>query len=260
MTNILFIGDIVGKSGRSFLISRLSFLLNDLKVDFAIANGENAAAGFGITPAIAMDLFEAGIHVLTTGNHVWYRKEIIGFLEEEPCLLRPANYPDSNPGRGSGIFKARNKARIGVVNINGRVFMEPLDCPFQTLDRELSAMEGKTDIILVDLHAEATSEKMAMARYFQGRVSAVIGTHTHVQTADEAILPGGTAFISDAGMTGVSDSVIGMKSEIAIQRFLTHIPDRLEPAKGPATISGVLVCVEENDGKAVSISRILVRE
>jgi metallophosphoesterase (TIGR00282 family) len=260
MIRILFIGDVVGKTGRSFLLSRLDFLKAEFGVDFSIVNVENAASGFGVTAAIADQFLEAGLDVLTSGNHIWYRKEILDYIQTQPRLLRPAYYPDSTPGRGAGVFAAGPDLKIGVLNINGRVFMSPLACPFQTADRAIAAIREKTPLIVVDMHAEATSEKIALAHYLHGQVTAVIGTHTHVQTADETIMPKGTAYITDAGMTGAAHSVIGMAPEVSIRRFTTQIPFHFEPAKGPAMLNGVVMTVDEGTGRATSISRIGLKE
>jgi metallophosphoesterase (TIGR00282 family) len=260
MTKVLFVGDVIGKIGRTFLLSRVGDLKEKHGIDFSIVNVENAAAGFGVTGAIADQLLEAGIDVLTSGNHIWYRKEILDYIPTQPRLLRPANYPASAPGRGSGVFSAGPDLSIGVINLNGRVFMSPLACPFETAEREIDALREITPLIIVDFHAEATSEKIALARHLDGKVSAVIGTHTHVQTADEAVLPRGTAFITDAGMTGAAESVIGMQPEVSIQRFISQIPYHFEPAKGPAVLNGVVVTLEEPTGKASNITRIGLKE
>ena len=253
---ILFIGDIVGSPGRELVIQNLARIREDARADLVIANGENAAAGFGITPKIADELFAAGIEVITGGNHSWDRKEIIGYIPHEPRLLRPANFPADAPGRGLYLGEARNGARYAVLNLQGRVFMAALDCPFRTADRELGLVPADTRVILVDMHAEATSEKQAMGWYLDGRVSAVIGTHTHVVTADEHVLPNGAAFITDTGMTGPHESVIGMDRGAMVKRFLDALPAKFEVAAGDARLNGVVVDVDEASGHARSISRL----
>ena len=225
-------------------------------VGFVIGNGENAAAGFGLTKSVAEDLFYAGVDVLTGGNHMWDRKEILDFIEDESRILRPANYPDGVPGRGSGVFTAAGNVRVGVLSLLGRVFVKEVECPFRAADAAVKALMEETPIVIVDLHAEATSEKMAMGWHLDGRVSAVLGTHTHVQTADERILPQGTAFISDVGMTGPFDSIIGIEVEQALKRFLTQMPVRFTPAKGNVRMNAVLVDVDVDTGRALAIERI----
>lgn len=230
-------------------------LMND-EVDFVIANGENVSGGIGITPQYATMLLDQGVDVITTGNHIWRKKEIIPFLEQEPRLLRPANYPPGAPGRGSGIYTSSHGEKIGVLNLEGRIFMKSLESPFKTADEHLSFLRRETKVIIVDFHAEATSEKMALGWFLDGEVSAVLGTHTHVQTADERVLPGGTAYITDAGMTGPSDSVIGVKKDIALERFLTMLPNKFEPATGKIELQGVIVDVDEETGHSVGIRRV----
>lgn len=252
---ILFIGDIFGQPGRMAVAKVLPELCRESKFDIIIANGENASGGMGITSPIAQELFRLGIQVITTGNHVWKQKEIIEFLKTEPRLLRPLNYPPDVPGSGSIIIEL-DGIKVGVVNLMGRVFLTELDCPFRKGSKEIETIREKTPIIIVDMHSEATSEKVAMGWFLDGIVSAVIGTHTHVQTADEKILPGGTAFITDVGMTGPRDSVIGIKREIAIRRFLTQVPVRFEVAKGEAQFNAVIIEVDSNSGKATSIARV----
>lgn len=253
---ILFIGDIVGRTGRQAISRKLGRLVDIHQVDLVVANGENAAAGFGLTVDVAEELFAAGIDVLTSGNHIWDKRDIYGFLDADERVLRPANYPGDPPGRGAGIFSTSAGLRVGVLNLEGRIFMNPLDCPFQVADAWLDHLRRETKVILVDFHAEATSEKMALGHYLDGRVSAVIGTHTHVQTADEQILPGGTAYLSDAGMTGAQDSVIGIGKELAIEKFLTQLPVRFEVAKKDPMINGVLIDISEDTGLAVAIERV----
>ena len=242
--NVLFVGDIVGKAGRRFLSRKLPGLISRLEADFVIANGENVANGAGIKPDDASSLVEDGVDVLTSGNHIWNKKEIFAALEEGDRVLRPANYPPAAPGRGALIRESASGVSIGVINLSGRLFMEAIDCPFRTCDEILDERRGKTSIIIVDFHAEATSEKIALGWYLDGKVSAVIGTHTHVQTADERVLPGGSAYISDAGMTGSIDSVIGVKKELSLERFLTSVPQRFETAKRDPQIQGVLLEIE----------------
>lgn len=254
--NILFVGDIVGRSGRHAMASRLDRLVDVHNVDLVIANGENAAAGFGLTIDIARDLLGMGVHVLTSGNHIWDKKEILGYLDSQDRLLRPANYPGNLPGRGSGIYKTSAGLKVGVVNLEGRAFMNPLDCPFRAADRLIEELRRETPIIFVDFHAEATSEKMALGHYLDGRASVVVGTHTHVQTADEKVLSGGTAYITDVGMTGSDDAVIGIRKELAIEKFLNQVPVRFEVAKKNPTLCGVLCQVDEQSGKATAITRI----
>jgi 2',3'-cyclic-nucleotide 2'-phosphodiesterase len=253
--NLLFIGDVVGRPGRRAVAQWLPALRRELEADFVVANGENSAGGFGITPQTFQELTAAGVDVVTGGNHIWHTREAPALLDGEPRLLRPGNYPAGAPGRGAGVFPARG-ARVGVVNLEGRVFMEPLASPFEYAREEVERLRADTPVILVDMHAEATSEKAALAWHLDGRVSAVVGTHTHVQTADERILPGGTAFITDAGMTGPRDSVIGMSREIVLQRFLTLLPARFEVAGGPAQLNGVVIEVDAATGRASAIRRV----
>jgi metallophosphoesterase (TIGR00282 family) len=255
---ILFIGDIVGKPGRQAVSRELHRLVDRYLVDLVIANGENAAGGFGITEETANDLFKCGIHVLTSGNHIWDKKDSLDFIRHEERLLRPANYPEGTPGRGSALFATAGGARVAVINLEGRVFMNNLDCPFRTADRVIDLLRAETPIIFVDFHAEATSEKASLGWYLDGRISAFIGTHTHVQTADERILPGGTAYLTDAGMTGSFDSVIGVKKEEAITKFLSQLPVKFDMAKNNLRLNGVVVGVDEQNGKAVSIERISI--
>jgi len=253
---ILFIGDIVGKTGRQALFRRLGRLVDAHAIDFVIVNGENAAAGFGITLDVARDLYDEGVDVITSGNHIWDKKEIYDYLDRQPRLLRPSNYPPGLPGRGSGLYATSAGIKVAVFNLEGRAFMNNLDCPFRAADALLEELNGQSKVIVVDFHAETTSEKLAMGAYLDGRVSAVLGTHTHVQTADERVLPGGTAYITDVGMTGSRDAVIGFRKELAIERFLTQIPVRLEVAKKDAVLCGVIVTVDEESGRALDIERI----
>ena len=256
--NILFIGDIIGKAGRQAIQGVLEKVIADHKIDFTIANGENAAGGMGITPTIAMEFLDQGVDVLTSGNHIWAKKEIVPFLDEEPRILRPANYPPKVPGRGSGIFHSSNGQKVGVLNLEGRVFMKHLDCPFRVGEKEVELLRKETHIILVDFHAEATSEKMAMGWFLNGKVSAILGTHTHVQTSDEKILDGGTAYITDVGMTGPLASVIGIRKQIALERLLTQIPWKFDVATEEIELQGVVIEVDPKTGKSQSIQRIKV--
>lgn len=253
---ILFIGDIVGRAGRQALAHRLDRLIDKYEVDFVVANGENAAAGFGLTIDIARELFDLGIDVLTSGNHIWDKKEILDYLDRQKRLLRPANYPDGLPGAGSGLYATSAGLKVGVLNLEGRVFMNNLNCPFRAADAAIAQLRQTTPVILVDFHAEATSEKMALGHYLDGRVSAVVGTHTHVQTADEHILPGGTAYLTDAGMTGSRDAVIGIRKELAIEKFLTQVPVRFEVSKKDPVLCGVLFTIDETTGRAVAVERV----
>lgn len=252
---ILFIGDIVGKPGRETVARMLPGLKEELSPDFVVANGENAAGGIGITKETAIEILQAGVNVVTLGNHVWAKPDIYPYLDEEPRLIKPANYP-AGPGRGWAVYPTDAGESIGVINLCGRVFMDHLENPFRTADAILGTLAGETNVILVDFHAEATSEKAAFAWYLDGRVGAVVGTHTHVQTADERILPGGTAYITDVGMTGPVDSVIGVKKELIISRFLTQMPNKFEVAEGELLLSAVVVDVDTVSGKAVGIERL----
>jgi 2',3'-cyclic-nucleotide 2'-phosphodiesterase len=253
---ILFIGDTVGKAGRAIVRQHLKYLQEDLAVDLTILNCENAAAGFGITPTIADEFFDWGIDVLTSGNHIWDKKEIIPYLDKSRRLLRPANYPADNPGRGVVVLKTQKGEEAAVLNLQGRVFMPATDDPFRVADAELARLPKHIKVIFVDMHGEATSEKVAMGWYLDGRVSAVVGTHTHIPTADETILPGGTAYQTDAGMTGPFYSVIGVLKEDVIRRFLTSIPEKFETASQDAQLNGVFVDVDSETGKARRIERV----
>jgi len=253
--HLLLIADIVGKPGRKVVEQILPRLRAEYALDFIIANGENAAGGYGITPTVAEELFSLGVDCITSGNHVWERKEIIAYLNTESKLLRPLNYPQGVPGRGSGIFES-NGRKIGVVNLQGRLFMNAIDCPFTVGRIEVEHMSRETPLIIVDFHAEATSEKKALGWALDGKVTAVIGTHTHVQTADEMIYPRGTAYITDCGMTGPFDSVIGVNKEKAVERFATQIPWRLDVAKVDLRFNAVMVRADVSSGKAISIERI----
>jgi hypothetical protein len=254
---ILFIGDLVGSPGRELVTKNLAEITRQHSVDLVIANGENAASGFGITPKICEELFLAGVEVITGGNHSWDRKEIHAYIPNEPRLLRPANFP-SSPGRGLYLGTSHGGVRYAVLNLQGRVFMTALDCPFRTADTELARIPPDVKVIFVDMHAEATSEKQAMGWYLDGRVSVVVGTHTHVATADERVLPNGTAYITDVGMTGPHESVIGMDRNSMVKRFLDSMPVKFEVAIGDPRLNSVLVDVDEETGRARSISRVRV--
>jgi 2',3'-cyclic-nucleotide 2'-phosphodiesterase len=254
---ILFIGDIVGSPGREIVTKHLAEIVARERADLVIINGENSAAGFGITPKIADELFRLGADVITGGNHSWDKKEIQEYIVNEPRLLRPANFPKS-PGRGLYVGTSRGGVRFAVLNLQGRVFMAPLDCPFRAADAELAKIPPDVKIIFVDMHAEATSEKQAMGWYLDGRVSVVVGTHTHVATADERVLPNGTAFITDVGMTGPHESVIGMDRGAMVKRFLDSMPTKFEVAIGDVRINGILADVDETTGRARSIARVRV--
>lgn len=253
---ILLLGDIVGRVGRRAVADRLSELTRTHQIDFTIANGENAAAGLGLTEKTGQFLFDCGIDCLTSGNHIWAQREVREYLPREPRVLRPANYPEGAPGHGCHVFSYGSGDQIAVINLLGRVFMDAVDCPFRKADHLLASLPPVAATI-VDFHAEATSEKQALGRYLDGRVTAVIGTHTHVQTADEIVLPGGTAYLTDAGMTGPADSVIGIKPEIAVQRFLTALPTRFEVSRrGACILSGVVIECNRQTGLAKSIYRL----
>jgi metallophosphoesterase (TIGR00282 family) len=256
LIRLLFLGDIVGRPGRDLVKLGLRSLVEHHHVDLVIANGENAAAGFGITGPIADQLFSLGIDVMTTGNHIWDKKEVIEYIAKEPRLLRPANYPDGAPGRGAYLAKTRNGVGVGVINVMGRVFMLSIDDPFAIALREIEALKHWTPIVFVDFHADATSEKLAMGWHLDGKATAVIGTHTHVQTADERILPHGTAYLTDVGMTGPHDSVIGVEVEAALTRFLTGMPSKFEIATENPRLNAVIIDADEQDGHAVRIERL----
>jgi len=256
---ILFIGDVVGKPGRRAVRELLPRIVNDRGIDFVIANCENAASGFGVTREIVEELFENRIDVLTSGNHIWDKKEVLDYIEEYEALLRPANYPPEVPGHGSIVMPHPSGAYVGVINLMGRVFMQPLECPFRTAIEEIERLQKKTKIIVVDIHAEATSEKIALGWHLDGEVSAVLGTHTHVQTADDRVLPGGTAYLTDAGMTGAFDSVIGIKKDLILERFMTQLPNKFEVAKGDVRLQGVILDIDEASGKSLGIERLSVK-
>ncbi len=253
---ILFIGDIVGKAGRCAIEKLVPTLLNTNSIDMCIANGENAAGGKGITQKISNQLFSYGIDIITSGNHIWSNKDILSILDTDGKILRPANYPDGVKGIGSTIFKSKKGYTIGIINLMGRIFMKPLDCPFKTADKEIKKLKNRTMVNIIDFHAEATSEKIALGRYLDGKATAVLGTHTHVQTADEKILPMGTAYITDAGMTGPHDSIIGAKKDAVFQRFLTQVPVKIEAASDDILLHGVIIEADYDSGKALSIKRI----
>jgi metallophosphoesterase (TIGR00282 family) len=255
--NILMIGDVFGEPGRSAIKKLLPGLRRQHEVDVAVVNVENAAGGSGVLPPMVREFLDAGADVLTSGNHIFSKKEIVPVIAKENLLLRPANYPAGTPGSGFVTVKA-GPHRVGVLNLMGRVFMTPIDCPFRKADEVLPEIARDASVILVDMHAEATSESVAMGWYLDGRVSAVVGTHRHVQTADERILPGGTAYITDLGMTGPTDGVIGVDREIILQRFLTQMPVRFEPARGPAALHGVVITVDPDTGRASDIRRLRV--
>ncbi len=256
---ILFIGDIVGETGRRMVKNYLPLVKGENKVDFVIANGENLSGGFGITKEKAEEMFNSGINIMTSGNHIWDKKEILNFIENEPRILRPANFPSQVPGKGS-IVVSLNSSKVGIINLQGRIFMEPLNSPFEVAISEIEKIKKEANVIIVDFHGEATSEKTAMGWFLDGKVSAVVGTHTHVMTADEKILPNGTAYITDVGMTGAKDSVIGIKKEHALTRFLKCIPQRLEAEKGKGIFSAVLLRIDSISGKALEIKRIVFEE
>lgn len=255
---VLFIGDIIGEPGRKMVRAQLRGLIEKHAPDLVLANGENAAGGFGITPDIADELLFLGIDVLTSGNHVWDKKEIEPYLEKKGRLIRPANYPEGNSGFGSVIVSTRSAGDAAVLNLEGRVFMSNLDDPFRIAEREIEKLKKQTQVVIIDFHAEATSEKIALAWHLDGKASAVVGTHTHVQTADQRVLPNGTAFITDVGMTGPTDSVIGVRKEQAIARFLYQTPHRFEIPKGPVHLDAVLIDIDSATGKANTIERIHV--
>jgi 2',3'-cyclic-nucleotide 2'-phosphodiesterase len=253
---ILFIGDVVGRVGRKLLKDHLPKLQDRHHADFTIVNVENAAGGFGVTPQITEELLALEVDVMTSGNHIWDKREILEYLDMQPRLLRPHNYPNGVPGRGIYVGVARNGCRVATMNLQGRVFMAATDCPFRTADRELERLRRETPVIVVDFHAEATSEKICFGRYVDGRASAVIGTHTHVQTADEQVLLHGTAYLTDVGMTGPHDSVIGMEIQGSLDRFLTQIPRKFESASGNPILHAAVMEIDDSTGRALGIERI----
>lgn len=258
--NILFIGDIVGKPGRQIVKSLLPKVIDQYKIEFVIANAENSAGGFGITEKVAQELFSYGIDLITTGNHVWDKKEAIPYIAKESRILRPLNYPQGVPGFGSIVTKTRKNNLIAVINVSGRVFMNLLDCPFKSTEEEIKRIREQTKVILIDFHAEATSEKMAFGYYFDGQVSAVLGTHTHVQTADERILPKGTAYITDVGMTGPEDSIIGFKKDEILEKFLTQMPKKFDVPSAASIFSAVVVQIDKATATAKNIIRLMLRQ
>lgn len=257
---ILFLGDVMGKPGRAAVREHLGLLVQKHEVDFCLANAENASGGVGLTSRSARDMFQSGLHVLTSGNHIWRHKEIRTYMDEEPRLLRPANYPEDvmngAPGTGLGVFESPTGVPVAVLNLMGRTYMEPVDCPFRKADALLAELPADVKVRVVDVHAEATSEKIALAWYLSGRVSAVLGTHTHVQTNDPRVLHSGTAAITDLGMCGVAESVLGMDVDIILDRFVTRMPSRFELAKGTAGVQGALVDVSPETGRAVSMETL----
>jgi metallophosphoesterase (TIGR00282 family) len=256
MTRILFIGDIVGRPGRTLVRRGVAAIVAHERIDLVVANVENAAAGFGVTPDIADDLFEQGIQVMTGGNHIWDKKEILPYFADHPRLIRPANYPAGAPGLGRYVARATNGVSVAIVNVMGRVFMPALDDPFRSAVAEIDAVRGEAPLVLVDVHAEATSEKIAMGWHLDGRATAVVGTHTHVQTADERVLPKGTAYITDVGMTGPHDSVIGVERSAILHRFLTGLPQRFETATENPRLHAVIITADETTGRATAIDRV----
>lgn len=256
---ILFVGDIFGHAGRRIVADHLEDIRKTQQIDVVIANGENSAAGFGITPAIADELFKCRIDVMTSGNHIWDKRDIYDYLPRNPRLLRPANYPQGAPGSGVCIHQTAAGAKCAVINLQGRVFMANIDCPFRKADEILAALPADVKVRFIDFHAEVTSEKMAMGWYVDGRVSAIVGTHTHIPTADTRILPGGTAYQTDCGMTGPYDSIIGVEKDPVIQKFLTALPVRMEPAKRSVELHSVIVDVDDATGKATDVRRHTVK-
>jgi len=250
---VLYIGDIVGEPGRKAVFRHIDRVRQERGIDLAIGNAENAAGGFGVTAEIAKELFDLGLDVLTTGNHVWDKREALDFIRTEKRLIRPANYPEGTPGLGAGVFSTAGGGRVGVLQVMGRVFMPATDCPFRTATREVARLKRETPVVIVDMHAEATSEKVAMGWHLDGAASAVLGTHTHVQTADARVLPGGTGYITDVGMTGPMNGVIGMKRDLVLARFLTGMPKRLAVASGPAVFSAVVVDLDDATGRCHSV-------
>jgi metallophosphoesterase (TIGR00282 family) len=254
--NVLFIGDIVGEPGRKAVKGLLPQLRARFALDAVVANGENSAGGAGITPRTAEEIFAAGVDVMTSGDHLWDQKEVVELLEREPRFLRPLNYPRGTPGRGAGVFQIPGRGTIAVANVQGRVFMPDLDNPFSTTQAAVQRLREEAGVIVLDVHAEATSEKIALARFLDAQVSAVIGTHTHVQTADEQIFPGGTAFLCDAGFTGAHESILGREIEPVIKRFVTHMPQRFAVARERVYLQGAVIDIDEITGRARRIQRI----
>ena len=257
---LLFIADISGSAGRRAVSRLLKALRDRYGAHIVVANGENAAGGLGLTKPTARELLDAGIDVITLGNHAFAKRGILALMDSDPRIIRPANYPLGAPGRGWGVFRGSEGTSVVVANLLGRTFMTPIDCPFRTADAMLAELQGEPKTVIVDMHAEATSEKKAMGYHLAGRVSAVIGTHTHVQTSDEVVLAQGTAYITDAGMTGIQDSVLGLDKNMALSRFLTQVPGKFTLAEGTATLQGVVVDIDGTSGRATSIERISVEE
>jgi metallophosphoesterase (TIGR00282 family) len=253
---VLFIGDVVGEPGRHAVKELVPKISKKEKIDFIVANGENAAGGSGITPMLADELLDYGVDVITSGDHIWKRKEIVDRLSQDARILRPANYPRESPGFGSTVVESKSGVAVGVINLQGRVFMQAIECPFRTARAEVDKIRNRARVIIVDIHAEATSEKMALGWFLDGEVSAIIGTHTHVQTADEKILPKGTAFLTDAGMTGPFDSVIGRNKEQILTRFISQLPTKFEMAENDVQLHGAIIDIDEKSGKANSIKRV----
>ena len=256
---IMLVGDVVGRAGRRAFRAFTPKLRRDRAIDVVIVNGENSAGGKGFTRKALDELYAGGADVVTSGNHVWDKKDVFAFVDEEPFLVRPANYPEGAPGKGYCIFPFK-AVNIAVLNLSGRSFMPALDCPFQKADDILAEIEGMADVVVLDFHAETTSEKLAMGHYLDGRAAIVVGTHTHVQTADEQILPGGTAYITDLGMVGASDSILGVRKDLVIQKFRTGMPVRFEMAEGAAEYAAVIVDIERDGGRTAAIERVLLRE
>jgi len=256
--NVLFIADIVGKPGLEITTKMLPGLKEKYHIDFCIANGENGCEGKGLTEKIARQYFGIGIDVITSGNHIWYNWDIFDSLKTNPRILRPLNYPDGNHGHGSTVVEIRDNLKIAVLNLQGRTFMFPIECPFRKGAEEVKRLRRETNMIIVDFHAEATAEKIALGWHLDGKVSAVLGTHTHVPTADERILPNGTAYMTDVGMTGPIDSVIGLKKELAIKRFMHQTPVRYKPAEENLQLCSTVVSIDEETGKATNIQRVIV--
>ncbi|WP_164931446.1 TIGR00282 family metallophosphoesterase [Longirhabdus pacifica] len=257
---LLFVGDIVGSVGRKALKETLPYLKNKYLPDFVVVNGENAAAGKGITKDIAHDFFNQGVHAITMGNHTWDKKEIFEFIDDEQRLIRPANFPQGTPGRGYTVIKNQQKKKLAVINIQGRTFLPAIECPFQTVDRIVDKVKSESNCIFVDFHAEATSEKIAMGWYLDGKVSAVVGTHTHVQTHDEVILPNGTAYVTDVGMVGSSEGILGMERTAVIKKFLTQLPVRFNADNGKWHFHALLIEIDEKTGNSNKVKLIRIYE
>jgi metallophosphoesterase (TIGR00282 family) len=257
---VIIIGDVVGKPGRKVLCASLKRLKDQHEAEFIVANVENAAEGAGVVPRAGDEILNAGVDVMTSGNHIYDKKEVIQYIENQPRLIRPANYAPDAPGRGMWLGSTASGTLVAVINVQGRIFMPPTDCPFRAADRLIAEIGNRASVIIVDHHAEATSEKQAMGRHLDGRASVVVGTHTHVQTADEQILPGGTAYITDLGMTGPYDSVIGIESHLVVSRFVRGLSGRYETATRDAQLCGVVVEIDERTGRAINIVRLQVRE